>query len=33
MSEKHGRDLGEVAVKDWVEKYAAAFREYWGEEI
>jgi len=30
MSEKEGRDLGEEAVKDWVDKYAPAFREYFG---
>ena len=29
MSEKEGRDLGEEAVRDWIDKHAAAFREYW----
>ena len=29
LSEKAGRDLGEEAVEDWVEKYAAAFRDFW----
>lgn len=33
MSEKHGRDLGEEAVKDWVDKYAADFREYWEKKL
>ena len=28
-SEEHGRDLGEEAVKDWIDNHAAAFREYW----
>jgi len=27
-SQECGRDLGDEAVKDWVEKHAAAFREY-----
>lgn len=29
ISEKHGRDLGEEAVKDWIDKHASDFREYW----
>jgi hypothetical protein len=29
MSEKHGRDMGEEAVWDWIYKYAERFREYW----
>ena len=29
MSEEHGRDLGEEAVKDWIDKHAADFRKYW----
>ena len=33
MSEKEGRDLGEEAVRDWVHKYAAAFREYWERKL
>ena len=28
-SEKANRDLGEEAVKDWIEKHAAEFRERW----
>jgi|APSaa5957512576_1039674.scaffolds.fasta_scaffold185294_1 hypothetical protein len=28
-SEECGRDLGDEAVKDWVVRHAAAFREYW----
>jgi len=28
MSEKHGRDLGEEAVKDWIDKHPADFRAY-----
>ena len=28
LSEKEGRDLGEEAVADWVEKHAAAFRDH-----
>ena len=31
-SEKANRDLGEEAVKDWIEKHAAEFRERWGKE-
>ncbi len=26
-SEKAGRDLGSAAIKDWIKKYAAIFRE------
>jgi len=33
MSEKQGRDLGEEAVKDWIDKYAPDFREYWEGEL
>jgi hypothetical protein len=33
MSEKEGRDLGEEAVKDWIDKYAAIFREYWERKL
>ena len=29
MSEKEGRDLGEEAVWDWIERYAAEYRAYW----
>jgi len=32
LSEKAGRDLGEEAVADWVEKDAAAFRDYWEDK-
>lgn len=28
-SEKANRDLGDEAVKDWIKKYAADFREQW----
>ncbi len=28
-SEKAGRDLGEVAAIDWVQRYSAAFRQEW----
>jgi hypothetical protein len=28
MSEKAGRDLGQSALLDWIEKHAAAFRSY-----
>ena len=31
-SEKANRDLGEEAVKDWIEKYAVEFRERWEKE-
>lgn len=31
-SEKANRDLGEEAVKDWIEKHAAEFRESWEKE-
>ena len=31
-SEKANRDLGEEAVKDWIEKHAAEFRERWEKE-
>lgn len=31
-SEKANRDLGEEAVKDWIEKHAAEFRERWETE-
>lgn len=31
-SEKAHRDLGEEAVKDWIEKHAAEFRECWEKE-
>jgi len=31
-SEKANRDLGEEAVKDWIEKHAAEFRERWENE-
>ena len=33
LSEKAGRDLGEEAVADWVDKHAAAFREYWEKKF
>lgn len=28
-SEKAGQDLGQHAVRDWIEKHAKAFREWW----
>jgi hypothetical protein len=31
-SEKANRDLGEEAIKDWIEKHAAEFRERWENE-
>ena len=31
-SEKAGHDLGDEAVKDWIEKHAAEFREKWNLE-
>ena len=31
-SEKANRDLGEEAIKDWIEKHAADFRKKWEEE-
>lgn len=31
-SEKVGYDLGQDAIMDWVEKYAAAFRFEWHEK-
>lgn len=31
-SEKANRDLGEEAVKDWIKKHAAEFRERWEKE-
>lgn len=31
-SEKAGRDLGDSAVREWILKYAAAFRQQWEEE-
>jgi ABC-type proline/glycine betaine transport system substrate-binding protein len=31
-SEKANRDLGEEAVKDWIEKHAEEFRKRWEEE-
>ena len=31
-SEKAGRDLGNEAVKDWIDKHAAEFREKWNRE-
>jgi len=33
LSEKEGRDLGEDAVKDWVEKHAADFRKFWEKKL
>jgi hypothetical protein len=30
-SEKAGRDLGDHAVIDWIQKYSAAFRLQWME--
>lgn len=30
-SEKHGYDLGNTAVKDWIDKYAATYRAWWEE--
>jgi len=32
MSEREGRDVGEIAVVDWVVKYAPAFRK-WAEKV
>ena len=31
-SEKANRDLGEEAIKDWIAKHAAEFRERWEKE-
>lgn len=31
-SEKANRDLGDEAVKDWIEKHAAEFRARWEKE-
>ena len=31
-SEKANRDLGEEAVKEWIKRYAAEFREKWNKE-
>ncbi len=28
-SEKAGKDIGQVAIKDWISKYAPVFREEW----
>jgi hypothetical protein len=28
-SEKVGRDLGNVAILDWIKKYAASYRCWW----
>jgi hypothetical protein len=33
LSEKEGRDLGEEAVKDWIQKHAAKFRAYWQKRL
>ena len=33
MSEKAGRDMGEEAVLDWIEKYAESFRNYWEKKL
>lgn len=33
QSEKEGRDLGEEAVEDWIQKHAAEFRAYWDERL
>ncbi len=32
-SEKAGRDLGEQACIDWVEKHAARFRQQWEQTL
>lgn len=32
-SEKALRDLGNQAVRDWVDKYAADFRNYWEKKL
>jgi len=32
-SEKAMRDLGNEAVFDWVQRYAAGFRAYWENEL
>lgn len=32
-SEKAHRDFGEEAVKDWIKKHAAEFRERWEKNI
>jgi hypothetical protein len=33
VSEQAGRDLGNDAVRDWIEKYAGAFRAYWEQRL
>lgn len=30
-SERAGRDLGDAACREWILKYAAAFRKHWTE--
>jgi hypothetical protein len=32
-SEKVGRDLGDVAVFDWIDQHAAAFRPYYSLKL
>jgi hypothetical protein len=33
LSERYGRDVGwEAAARDWVEKYAGKWREWWEEQ-
>jgi hypothetical protein len=32
-SEKAGRDLGDLAIHEWIDQYAAAFREYWESRL
>ena len=32
-SEKAGRDLGNQAVFEWIQKYAADFRAYWEKKL
>lgn len=32
-SEKAGMDLGNKAVNEWIEKYAADFRGYWEKRL
>lgn len=29
LSEKAGKDLGEVAVQDWVKRHEPDFKRYW----
>ena len=33
MSEKAGKDLGDRAVMEWIDKFAARFRNYWEKRL